>query len=118
MPLYETTFVARQDLAPADVEKLADKFAAIIKENGGKVVKTEKWGLRNLAYVVKKNRKGHYVYFELDAPVAAVKEYERLAHLNEDVIRLLTVRVKKHLTGATPMISTDDSRFDPQSEAA
>lgn len=94
MPLYESTFIARQDISLADVERLTKEFSSIIETNGGKVVKQEQWGLRNLAYIINKNKKGHYVFFGLDAPAAAVKEMERKLGLNEDVIRHLTVRVE------------------------
>ena len=95
MALYEATFIARRDISTQDVTKLTDQFSAIITSNGGKVVKSEYWGLRNMAYRVKKNKKGHYVMLGLDAPSAAVKELERNLHLNEDVIRNLTVRVEE-----------------------
>src|SRR5689334_20251238 len=93
MPFYENIFIARQDISTAQVEALADTFANLVAENGGKVEKREYWGLRNLAYRVKKNRKGHYVLFNLDAPPAAVSELERNMRINEDVLRYLTVRV-------------------------
>jgi small subunit ribosomal protein S6 len=93
MPLYESTFIARQDITQSDVDKLADDFSALIKENGGEVKKREYWGLRSLAYKINKNRKGHYVMLGLDASAAAVNEMERKLRLNEDVIRNLTIRV-------------------------
>ncbi len=94
MAFYESVFIARQDISSAQVEGLADAFAQIIQDNGGKVTKREYWGLRNLSYRIKKNRKGHYVLFNLDAPPAAVNELERNMRINEDVIRYLTVRVE------------------------
>ena len=94
MPFYENVFIARQDISAAQVEALADGFAAIVAEHGGKVTKREYWGLRNLSYRIKKNRKGHYVLFNLDAPPAAVNELERNMRINEDVLRYLTVRVE------------------------
>ena len=93
MPLYESTFIARHDMSTQQVEGLAESFTTIIKENGGEVTKTESWGLKSLAYRIKKNRKGHFVFFNLDAPPAAVHEYERNLRLNEDILRYLTVRV-------------------------
>ncbi len=93
MPLYESVFIARQDIASAQVEALADQFVGLIEQNGGSVTKKEHWGLRNMAYRIKKNRKGHYVLFNLDAPASAVQEMERNMRINEDVIRYLTVRV-------------------------
>jgi len=94
MPYYENVFIARQDVSASQVEALADTFAALVGEQGGQVTKREYWGLRNLSYRIKKNRKGHYVLFNLDAPPAAVNELERNMRINEDVIRYLTVRVE------------------------
>ena len=93
MPLYEHVFIARQDLAQAQVDALAETATKIIEDAGGKVVKTETWGLRSLAYRIAKNRKGHYVMLDFDAPAAAVAELERQTQINEDVIRYMTVRV-------------------------
>ena len=94
MPYYETVFIARQDISAAQVETLADTFSALVGEHGGQVAKREYWGLRNISYRIKKNRKGHYMLFNLDAPPAAVNELERNMRINEDVIRYLTVRVE------------------------
>src|SRR5215469_1123980 len=94
MPFYENVFIARQDISTAQVEALTDTLANLVAEQGGKVEKREYWGLRNLAYRIKKNRKGHYVLFNLDAPPAAVNEMERNMRINEDIIRFLTVRVE------------------------
>ncbi len=94
MPLYENVFIARQDISATQVDGLADQYAALIKEHGGEVTKKEYWGLRNLAFRIKKNRKGHYILFNIDAPPGAVLELERNMRLSEDVIRYLTVRVK------------------------
>jgi small subunit ribosomal protein S6 len=93
MSLYETVFIARQDISGPQVDALADQFAAIIAEQGGEVKKRESWGLRNLAFRMKKNRKGHYVMFNLDCPSAAVVEMERNMRISEDILRYLTVRV-------------------------
>src|SRR5579872_5165620 len=93
MPFYENVFIARQDVSSAQVETLTDTLANLVTEHGGKVTKREYWGLRNLSYRIKKNRKGHYVLFNLDAPPAAVNELERNMRINEDVLRYLTVRV-------------------------
>lgn len=95
MAFYENVFIARQDISAAQVDALADQLTELVKEHGGEVKKREYWGLKNLAYRIKKNRKGHYVLFNLDAPPAAVVELERQMHLNEDVIRYLTTRVKE-----------------------
>ena len=94
MPFYENVFIARQDISSAQVDALADQFTTLIGEQGGQVLKREYWGLRNISYRIKKNRKGHYVLFNLDAPPAAVAELERTMRINEDVLRYLTVRVE------------------------
>jgi small subunit ribosomal protein S6 len=93
MRSYEHTFIARQDLSPQQAQALADTYAGVITEHGGEVTKNEYWGLRNLAYRIKKNRKGHYLHLNLCAPSAAVDELERQERLSDDVIRYLTVRV-------------------------
>src|SRR4051794_29132844 len=104
MPLYEHVFLARQDLAQAQVDALAENATKIITENGGKVVKTEPWGLRSLAYRIAKNRKAHYVALDLDAPAPAIAELERQSNINEDVIRFLTLRVDEHESGPSAMM--------------
>jgi small subunit ribosomal protein S6 len=104
MPLYEHVFIARQDLAQAQVDALAETATSIIETAGGKVVKTETWGLRSLAYRIAKNRKGHYVMLDFDAPAAAVAELERQTQINEDVIRYMTVRVDAHEQGPSAMM--------------
>ena len=93
MALYESVFIARQDVSAPQVEAITDGFAALIEENGGKVAKREYWGLKNLSYRIKKNRKGHYVLFNLDAPSKAVQEMERQMRLHEDILRYLTLRL-------------------------
>jgi small subunit ribosomal protein S6 len=92
MSLYEHIFIARQDVSNQQVETLVEELSKILTDNGGTVVKTEFWGLRNLAYRIQKNRKGHYVLMHIDAPHAAVAEMERNMRLNEDIIRVLTIR--------------------------
>ena len=95
MPFYEHVFIARQDAATTQVEQLAEEMKAIIENGGGKVTKVEHWGLRSLVYKIKKNRKGHYVLFNIDSPWAPVAEMERQLKLNEDVIRQLTIKVEE-----------------------
>ncbi len=112
MPFYECVFIARQDLAGPQAEALADQFAELVAAQGGKVAKREYWGLRNLAYRIKKNRKGHYVLFNLDAPPAAVRELERQMGINEDVIRYLTVRVEAHEEGPSAILQSRNQRDD------
>jgi small subunit ribosomal protein S6 len=104
MPLYENVFIARQDISTAQVEALTETFATLVAEQGGKVEKREYWGLRNLAYRIKKNRKGHYVLFNLDAPPGAVSELERNMRINEDVLRYLTVRVEELEAGPSAVL--------------
>src|ERR1700686_3147780 len=94
MPFYETVFIARQDISTPQVDALADQLTQIVSDQGGQVTKREYWGLRNLSYRMRKNRKGHYMMFNLDAPPVAVSELERTMRINEDVIRYLTVRVE------------------------
>jgi small subunit ribosomal protein S6 len=104
MPLYESVVIARQDLATAQVDTLSDELTNILQEGGGKVTKRESWGLRQIAYRIKKNRKGHYVLFNIDAPPAAVNEYERRMRINEDVLRDLTERVEALEEGPSSML--------------
>ena len=108
MPLYEHVFLARQDLAQAQVDALAENATKIIADNGGKVVKTETWGLRGLAYRIAKNRKAHYVMLDIDAPAPALAELERQTGINEDIIRYMTIRVDEHETGPSAMMRKSD----------
>jgi small subunit ribosomal protein S6 len=104
MSYYETVFIARQDLTPAQVEDLTKAYSKIITDNGGKIHKTESWGLKNLSYRINKNRKGHFVLLETDAPSAAVQEMERNMRLSEDVLRYLTIKEEKLSTGPSIMM--------------
>lgn len=104
MPLYEHVFLARQDLAQGQVDALAEAATKIITDNGGKVVKTETWGLRNLAYRIAKNRKAHYVLLDFEAPPQVVAELERQTQINEDVIRYMTLKVDAHEAGPSVMM--------------
>jgi len=104
MALYEHVFLARQDLAQAQVDTLAEAATKIIEDNQGKVIKTETWGLRSLAYKIAKNRKAHYVMLEIDAPAGVVAELERQTSINEDVIRYMTVKVEEHEAGPSVMM--------------
>lgn len=110
MPLYETVFIARQDVSAKQVEDFAKAFGKIVNDNGGQVKNTESWGLRNLAYRIKKNRKGHYTLIHSDAPPAAIAEMERNMRLNEDVLRFMTVRIEKLPDGPSAILrhSEDD----------
>ena len=108
MALYEHVFLARQDLAQAQVDTLAETATKIIEDNKGKVVKTENWGLRSLAYKIAKNRKAHYVMLEIDAPAGVVAELERQTQINEDVIRYMTIRVDAHEQGPSAMMRRNE----------
>ncbi|WP_404712333.1 30S ribosomal protein S6 [Sphingomonas sp. MMS24-J13] len=108
MALYEHVFLARQDLAQAQVDALAELATKIVEDGKGKVVKTETWGLRGLAYRIAKNRKAHYVLLEIDAPTGVVAEVERQLGINEDVIRYMTVRVDAHEAGPSAMMRRSD----------
>jgi small subunit ribosomal protein S6 len=104
MALYEHVFLARQDLAQAQVDALAEAATKIVQDNEGRVVKTETWGLRSLAYRIEKNRKAHYVMMEIDGPGTVIAELERQTQINEDVIRYMTVRVDALEQGPTVMM--------------
>ena len=108
MPLYESTFIVRQDMSESEVDKVTEDFSAIVKNKGGKVVKKEYWGLRNLAYKINKSRKGHYVFLGIEASPEAVKEIERKSKLSEDVVRNLTVKVEKIEKGPSAILSADN----------
>ena len=108
MPLYEHVFLARQDLAQAQMDALAETATKIVEDNGGKVVRTETWGLRNIAYRIQKNRKAHYVALDFEAPGPAVAELERQTQINEDVIRYMTVRVDGHEQGPSAMMRRNE----------
>ena len=108
MPLYESTFIARQDISAQDVENLVDSFSKVISDLSGSVVKKESWGLRNLAYPIGKNRKGHYVMLALNAPVDAITELQRQYKLSEDVIRNLTVKISNISKDPSPMMRKVD----------
>lgn len=110
MSLYECVFITRQDIAAPQVDAISDEMAAVVTGLGGQVSKKEYWGLRNIAYRIKKNRKGHYVLFNIDAPSDAVKEMERQMSLNEDVLRYLTVRVEELEEGPSCVMVSKNQR--------
>ena len=112
MPFYESVFIARQDVSTSQVDDLADTFEKTIKDLGGSVTKKESWGLRPMAYRVKKNRKGHYVLMNIDAPAEAIKEMERQMHINEDVIRHLTTRVDELEEGPSAVLKAKERGDD------
>src|SRR5215813_8830524 len=108
MPLYEHVFLARQDASTQQVEELTTQMTGIVEQAGGKVTKTENWGVRSLTYRMNKNRKAHFVLLNIDAPSAAISEIERQERINEDVIRYLSVRVEEHEEGPSAMMRKAD----------
>ncbi len=112
MPFYESVFIARQDVSTSQVDGLTDTFEKIIKDLGGSVTKKESWGLRTMAYRVKKNRKGHYVLMNIDAPADAIKEMGRQMNINEDVIRHLTTRVDELEEGPSAVLKAKERGDD------
>ena len=95
MSNYETVLIARQDLGTSQVNNIVSELSDVIKKEGGEVVKVDNWGLKNLAYRIKKNRKGHYVLMNITAPANAIAEFERIMRFNEDIIRYMTVKVEE-----------------------
>jgi small subunit ribosomal protein S6 len=112
MPLYEHTFMVRQDLSNAQVDALTEQFKSVIEAGGGSVAKTEYWGVKPLTYRIKKNRKAHFTLFNLDTPPAAVAEMERQMALSEDVIRFLTIKVDELEDGPSAMMRRGRDRDD------
>jgi small subunit ribosomal protein S6 len=114
MPLYEHVYLARQDLSTQQLDALTDHFKSVITSNGGSVGKSEYWGVKSLAYRIKKNRKAHFSLMNIDAPPAAITEVERQMSINEDVLRFMTIRVDEHEEGPSAMMRKrdDDDRGD------
>ncbi|MFP6709107.1 MAG: 30S ribosomal protein S6 [Alphaproteobacteria bacterium] len=112
MPYYENVFIARQDISSQQVDSMIEVFSKLVSDNGGEVPKTEYWGVRGLTYHIKKNRKGHYVLMNLDAPSDAVQELERNMRIHEDVIRYMTVRVDELEEGPSAMMQSRSGRGD------
>jgi small subunit ribosomal protein S6 len=110
MPLYEHVFISRQDLSSAQAEGLVEHFGTVLADNGGKVVESEYWGVKTMAYKINKNRKGHYSFMKSDAPAPAVQEMERLMRLHEDVMRVLTIKVDEHEEGPSVQMQKRDDR--------
>jgi small subunit ribosomal protein S6 len=116
MPYYEHVLIARQDISPAQAEALNDELKTLIESLEGHIVKIEYWGLRNLTYRIKKNRKGHYSLLAIDAPAPAVKEMERQLSLNEDVLRFLTIKVDALDLELSPILARRDRERDRRFE--
>lgn len=115
MALYEHIYLVRQDVTAQQVEALTEQYTGIIEANGGKITKSEYWGVKTLAFRIKKNRKAHFTLFNIDGPSKAITEMERVMAISEDVIRSLTVRVEAHEDGPSAMLQKrerDDDRND------
>ncbi len=106
MPFYENVFIARQDVTAQQVDALAELFTGIVTAQGGQVLKKEYWGLKGLSYRINKNRKGHYVLLNIEAPAGAISEVERNMRIHEDVLRYLTVRVDELEAGPSAMLQS------------
>ena len=112
MPLYEHVVISRQDLSNTQAEGLIEHFGKVLSENGGKVLDSEYWGLKTMAYKINKNRKGHYSFLKTDSPSVAVQEMERLMRIHEDIMRVLTIKVDVHKEGPSIQISKREDRSD------
>ena len=110
MPLYEHVLIARQDLSGVQAEGLVEHFSTVLADNGGRVVDSEYWGVKTMAYKINKNRKGHYAFLKTDAPAPAVQEMERLMRLHDDVMRVLTIKVDAHSEGPSIQMQKRDDR--------
>jgi small subunit ribosomal protein S6 len=108
MAFYEHVFLARQDISGQQADALAEHFKGVVEGNGGKIAKVENWGLRTAAYRIRKNRKAHYILFNVDAPAAAISELERQERIHEDVLRYLTIRVEKLDEGQSAILKKVD----------
>ena len=111
MALYESVIIGRQDLTPNQFEELVNEFIKIIESYKGVIKKRENWGLRNLAYKINKNRKGHYVLLNIDSSSDAIVEYERLMRLNEDIIRFLTIGISSVDEKSSPLMNNKSDRY-------
>ena len=110
MALYESVIIGRQDLTPGQFETLLDRFIEVIQSFKGEIKKRENWGVRNLAYKINKNRKGHYMLLNIDGPPEAIQEYERLMRLDEDIIRFLTFKIKSIDEKPSPLMVNNSDR--------
>jgi small subunit ribosomal protein S6 len=112
MPLYEHVYLARQDLSQQQVDELTARYKAVIEQMGGTVAKVEYWGVKSLTYRIRKNRKAHFTLLNVDAPPAAISEVERQEHINEDVLRAMTIRVEELESGPSAMMRKVDRDRD------
>jgi small subunit ribosomal protein S6 len=112
MPLYEHVYLARQDLSAQQVEELTAQYKGVIEQMGGKIAKTEYWGVKSLTYRMRKNRKAHFTLMNVDAPSAALAEVERQQRINEDILRNLTIRVDEHEAEPSAMMRKSDRDRD------
>ena len=114
MALYESVIIGRQDLTSGQFDTLLEKFIAVIQSFKGEIKKRENWGIRNLAYKINKNRKGHYTLLNIDGPPEAIQEYERLMRLDEDVIRFLTIKIKSVNEKPSPLMTNKHDRSNSE----
>ncbi len=114
MALYEHVFLARQDVTAQQVEAMTETYKSVIEQKGGAVTKVEYWGLKSLAFRIKKNRKAHYALFNIDAPAAAVAEMERQMRISEDILRFMTVKVEALEDGPSVMLQRRDRDRDDE----
>ena len=95
MNLYEHTIVARQDISPSQIKQITEKYSKIVEKNNGDIVQTQNWGLLNLSYIIKKNKKGNYIHFKIKGSGKIIKELEKNESIDKNLLRYLTVKVKK-----------------------
>ena len=95
MNLYEHTIVARQDVSPAQIKQLTEKYTKIVEKNDGKVIQTQNWGLISLSYIIKKNKKGNYIHFKFEGPAKVISDLEKNESMDKNLLRYLTIKVKK-----------------------
>lgn len=116
MPIYETVFITRQDLGAAQVEQLTKDYSKVLTDMGGKILKTEQWGLRTFAYRINKAKKGHYTLIESDCPGAAIIEMERLMRNSEDIVRYMSIKLDAASKGPSAIIAKheNDDRFEEE----
>ena len=111
MALYESVIIGRQDLTPSQFEAIIEKFSSVLQSHKGEIKKRENWGLRNLAYKINKNRKGHYFLLNIDALPEAILEYERLMRLDEDIIIFLTIKIDSIDEKPSPLLSNKVDKY-------